>query len=453
MFHSLSRHILPFTLPFSVLFSAKGWKIAETLLLGAIVCRGKRTVCAVLRSVGLQWESGFSKYHRILNRTKWSPLQGAKILLRIILEALANGALVIEVDETLERRKGNKIKAKGIYRDAVRSSKSNVVKTFGLKWLVMAVSIRFPFARRAFSLPFFTVLQPSKKCDQGRKKRHKTTIDWTCQMIMQLTRWLPKMPFILVGDGGFAAGKLAWLCLKHNITLVSRLKMNARLYAFPDDPPRGKKGRRATKGDRLSSFKAMLEMKDLGWKTSEITCYGGKKKWVSYITNTALWGANEFDPVPFRWVLVIDLEGRLSPLPLMSTDPMLSAERIIELYIDRWNIEVTFEEVREHLGVETQRQWSDKAIERTTPILMALYSQICLAANRINETEEIKMEGAAWYEKETVTFSDMLRVVRSQLWRDSSFCKKAFASTSKEIEQSDKAVLVEMLVGCLSRVA
>ena len=100
--------------------------------------------------------------------------------------------------------------------------------------------------------------------------------------------------------------------------------------------------------------------------------YGGILKRVRYLTNTALWGVSGSEPVPIRWVLVADQEGKLDPLPLMSTDVELSAEEIISLYMDRWAIEVTFEEAREHLGVETQRQWSDKAIERTTPVLLGL---------------------------------------------------------------------------------
>ena len=137
------------------------------------------------------------------------------------------------IDETLERRKGPKIKAKGYYRDAVRSSKNIVVKTSGLKWLTLAVSWRFPFSERYFALPFMTVLEPSAKSDKTAKRRHKTTLQWTIQMLIQVVRWLKNTPIILVGDGGFACGKLAWMCLKLKICLITRLKMNARLYDFP----------------------------------------------------------------------------------------------------------------------------------------------------------------------------------------------------------------------------
>src|SRR6516162_8407381 len=167
---------------------------------------------------------------------------------------MGNGSpLVFFIDETLERRKGPKIKAKGYYRDAVRSSRSIVVKSSGLKWITLAISWRFPFSNRFFALPFMTVLEPSAKSDKAANRRHKTTLQWTIQMLMQVVRWLKNTPIILVGDGGFACGKLAWSCLKLKICLITRLKMNARLYDIPSDPP-GKRGRKKTKGAKLFSF-------------------------------------------------------------------------------------------------------------------------------------------------------------------------------------------------------
>jgi hypothetical protein len=250
-FYSLSPAIIAILWPFSVLFSTSSWQTSLTLLLGAILCRGNRTVTGILRAIGLSQDSGFSKYHRILNSLDWSPKRGSEILLKILLKMIGKERPVIVIDETLERRKGKKIRAKGYYRDAVRSSRSQVVNTTGLKWLVMALSFRFKFAKRAFALPFFTVLEPSERSTQKLGKRHKTTLDWSIQMIIQLVRWAPAIPFIIVGDGGFACAKLAWRCFKNNIALVSRLKMNARIYALPEEAPAGKRGRKQKKGARL----------------------------------------------------------------------------------------------------------------------------------------------------------------------------------------------------------
>lgn len=422
---SLSPAILSILAPFAVLFSEPVWNNALTLFMGAILCRGKRTVCAALRIMGLSHETSFAKYHHVLNRVEWSPLSAARILLGLLVRTTGrNTPLVMFIDETLERRKGPKIKAKGYYRDAVRSSKNTVVKSSGLKWLTLAMSWRFPFSERYLALPFMTVLEPSEKCDRAAKRRHKTTLQWTIQMLKQVVRWLGNMPIILVGDGGFACARLAWMCLKYKICLISRLKMNARLYDFPPTTESGKRGRRRTKGSKLISFKEMIGMPDLGWNEVIVEGYEKKKKRLKYLSNTSLWGADGFLPVPIRWVLVIDPEGELDPLPLMSTDVTLSPERIIELYIQRWNLEVTFEEVREHLGVETQRQWSDKAIARTTPILMGLYTIVCLIANRLHEEKPIPVAQTAWYAKNDATFSDLLKAVRKVLWKDNLIFRK-----------------------------
>jgi hypothetical protein len=201
----------------------------------------------------------------------------------------------------------------------------------------------------------------------------------------------------------------------------------------------------------------MLEAKDLPWEEVEIAGYDGKKKGVRYLTNTAMWGADGFCPVPIRWVLVVDPTGEMDPLPLMSTDVSLTAIKIIELYVDRWGLEVTFQEAREHLGVETQKQWSDKAIARTTPILMALYSIVCLIGHRLNEEAFLLAEKAAWYDKEKVTFSDLLKAVRVVLWKDNLFFRKEFSDASVKIQLEDEELkeslrylmrdlLVQMLV-------
>jgi len=245
-------------------------------------------------------------------------------------------------------------------------------------------------------------------------------------MVLQVVRWIPAIPFILVGDGGFACAKLAWTCFKNNVALVSRLKINARIYALPEEPPSGKRGRKPKKGIRLMSFKEMLKVEDLPWQEVEIAGYDGKKKRVKYLTNTAMWGADGFCPIAIQWVLVVDPTGEMDPLPLMSTDVNLTAIKIIELYVDPWGLEVTFQEAREHLGMETQKHWSDKAIARTTPILMSLYTIVCLIGHRLNEEAPIIAQKTAWYDKKRVTFSDLLKAVRDHLWKDNLFFRKGF---------------------------
>jgi hypothetical protein len=445
---SLSHSILSLLLPFSVLFSKPSWKKALVLLLGTLVCTGKRTVCSALRAMGLSDEAGFSKFHHLLNRAQWSSLRAAKILFFMLLTLVPKGCpVVLFIDETLERRRGKKITAKGYYRDAVRSSKSQVVKASGLKWLVMALSVRLPFIPRALALPFLSVLEYSKKCDEQKKRQHKTTLHWAGQMVRQVRRWLGKVkPLILVGDGGFATALLSLDCIRYGVTLVSRLKMNSRLFDFPPEKAPGKRGRTSLKGKRLMNFKQMLFLENLPWKEVEVVGYSGIKRVVRYISATCMWGAEGSTPIPIRWVLVVDPTGKMDPMPLMSTDVLLTPEQMIELYVDRWSIEVTFEETREHLGVETQRQWSDKAIARSTPILMGLYSLVCLMGNQLGQQKLLKIEETAWYQKEHATFSDMLRAVRITIWKENLILQKAKITSSGENITQEMAEWAEILV-------
>ena len=145
-----------------------------------------------------------------------------------------------------------------------------------------------------------------------------------------------------------------------------------------------------------------------------------------------MWGADGVTPIPIRWLLVVDPTGNLDPLPLMSTDPLLSADDMIRMYIDRWSLEVTFEETREHLGVETQRQWSDKAIARTTPILMGLYSLVCLMARQLAQDDLIQPEKTVWHQKDEITFSDMIRAVRFLVWKENLISRKVKKDPSRE---------------------
>ncbi len=225
--------------------------IAQLLAIGAILCTGKRTITAILSVMGLREEKRFTNYHRVLNRAIWSTLAGAKILFGlIVLLVPATCPLIIGIDETIERRQGKKIKDKGCYRDAVRSTKKKVVQCFGLKWISMMLIIPLPWTRRHWALPFLTVLAPSEKSNKDNGKRHKTTVDWARQMIMQVRRGTPDRMIVLVGDGAYAAVSLALCCAGFPVAvnLVSRLRLDAALYDFPPPEKPGKRGPKPKKG-------------------------------------------------------------------------------------------------------------------------------------------------------------------------------------------------------------
>ena len=196
-------------------------------------------------------------------------------------------------------------------------------------------------------------------------------------MMRLVCRWLGKRSWILIGDGAYACIHLAHACKKHGVTLISRLRLDAQLYEFPPIPQSGKRGRKRIKGDRIW-LKNFINDDTQDWKTLEVKWYGGQTKTVKLLSKVCLWCQAGKPPLTLRYVLVVDPTGEHRTEVFFSTDTALAMETIIEYFVFRWNIEVTFEETRAHLGVETQRQWSDKAIARVTPILMGLFSMITL---------------------------------------------------------------------------
>ena len=240
---------------FSHLFTLPTWAHVQVLLMGAILCQGARRVSSILRVMGLSQEKRFEKYHRVLNRAKWNSMSGAKILLGLLINLLpASFPILIVVDDTIERRSGKKIKAKGCYRDACRSTQKLVVKCFGLKWVCLMLIVPLPWCKRPWALPFMTILAPSKKSNKAENRKHKTSIDWTIIAIRVISRWL-KRAYILIGDGGFACIRLGHACIKNNVTLVSRLRLDVALYEVAPPPAKGQLGRRREKGKRISSLK------------------------------------------------------------------------------------------------------------------------------------------------------------------------------------------------------
>lgn len=376
---SLPRGMAAVFNSFSHLFTKPTWVHVQVLLMGAILCQGARRVSSILRVMGLSQEKRFEKYHRVLNRAKWKGMAGAKILSGLLVKLLpATLPILILVDDTIERRSGKKIKAKGCYRDACRSTQKLVIKCFGLKWVCLMLIVPLPWCKRSWALPFMTILAPSKKANKAKNREHKTSVDWTIIAIRVIARWL-KRSFILIGDGGFACIRLGHVCIKHNITLISRLRLDAALYELVLNPEKGKVGRRREKGNRFTSLKQLAADFTQAWRDTHVTWYGGKTKSVRILSGINLWCSPGEKPLLIQWVLVFDPDKNKAEA-FFSTDIKLEPEQIVNYFVLRWNIEVTFFEARAHLGVETQRQWSDKAIARTTPMLMSLFSIICLFA-------------------------------------------------------------------------
>jgi hypothetical protein len=369
----LPEAILLVLAPFALLFSQRVWGHAQVLLLGAILAPRGRTVTAALRVMGVALERHFTNYHRVLNRATWSARQGSCMLLGLLLTVLvpAEATIALGADDTVERRSGRQIQAKGCYRDAVRSTHKHVVRCFGLKWVSMMLLVPVPWSRRVWALPFLTALcWPAGKVT---RRRHKTSVDWVRQMMKQVRRWLPGRRLVLVVDGGFAAVSLALACVKNRVSMVSRLRWDAALYHPPEPQPKGKRGRTPLKGKRQRSLQAWAERSDTPWEKLRMEAF-------------------------------------------FCTDLKAPPAQILQWVVMRWAVEVTFEEARAHLGFETQRQWSAKAIARTSPVLLGLFSLVTVLALRLSQGGQLPVQVTAWYHKAEPTFTDCLALVRRHLW-------------------------------------
>ncbi len=405
---------------FAIAFTAPTWKNAQVLLYGAILAPGRRTVTSALRVLGLGDAPGFGKYHRVLNRNRWNPWMLSKLLLGLIITVCVpeGKPLILLVDETLERRWGPKIKYLGVFRDPVRSTKKKVAYASGVRWLSMAIVVSVPWTKRSWALPFLTVVLLSPKTDAKLGKRHYTSVARVGQLISQVRRWHPDREITVVGDGAFAAVPLIQHCQRKHVrvTLVSRLRWDARLFDWPEEQPKGKRGVKPKKGNRQLKLDQRLEDPQTQWVSLEVLWYGGENRTLEIATSTSLWHRMGLDPVAIRWVLVrCPDDDDFEPMALFSSNQDDNAKDIVQWFVLRWNIEVTFEEVRMHLGFETQRQWSDKAIERTSPCLLALFSLVVLIAIKLHP-QNLPIQRTSWYDKQEATFSDALFAVRKHLW-------------------------------------
>jgi hypothetical protein len=345
----------------------------------------------------------------------------SKLLLVFVASLLAPGQpLLLAIDDTLERRKGRKLKLKGNFRDPLGKSGS---KVSAIRWVCLAILVPVPWSKRYWALPFMTVPAPSEKVCQKLGRRHKSPVGLASIMIGQVRHRHPQREILLLADGGYAAVALVRECQRLGVTLISRLRLDASLYHFPGARPAGKRGPKPKKGARDLSPQQRLADPTTVWRELEISWYGTTSKRLEVATGTSLWHRSGSDPVSLCWLLVRCPGGTFQPCAYFASIS-LSPETLLSYYVLRWNLEVTFEELRAQLGFETQRGWAEKTIERSTPCLFGIFSLVVLLAQRLHP-EELPLERSVWYDKEQASFSDALAAVRIHLWT----CQKYRNST------------------------
>ncbi len=246
-------------------------------------------------------------------------------------------------------------------------------------------------------------------------------------MLLLVRRWHPEREIVAVADGTYAALELLERCrrLSNPINFITRLRLDAALYE--PTPPRlpGQMGRPRLKGERMANLSTIAEDPSTGWEQIIVAnWYGGGERTVEIVSNTAIWYSTGLPAVPVRWVLIRDPKGAFNTQALLCTDLCAEPERIISWFVRRWQMEATFQEARQRLGFETQRHWSEMAIQRTAPALLALFSVVTLLAHQHMAKGTDAVRRTAWYDKKHPTFSDALALVRKELWaqEEATFC-------------------------------
>ena len=331
----LPAHFAGIILSFAPLFVHRSWRHAQALLIGAILCPGRRTVAGVLRITGRARNRHFVNTHRVLSRAEWSPRSAARILLRLLVEVFVPvGPVVLVLDNTIERRWGRRIQARGIYRDPMRSSGAHFVKTSGLRWMSIMLLTLIPWAGRVWALPFLTALVPAERACLERGHQHKTLLDIKRQMALQVHRWLPGRDLVLVGDSAFSALLFLDALRRSGVTAITHLRLDAALYDPASPRPPSTIGRPRKKGTRRPTLsKILIDPGTLWQQVSVPGWYGMGERKIEIASATAVWHHSRLPAVPIRLVLIRDPENRFEPQGLLCTDPARDPIQIVTCLI------------------------------------------------------------------------------------------------------------------------
>jgi hypothetical protein len=436
----------PFFLQFSSVFTQPTFQRIVLLAIGAIITVGRRTVTATLWTMRSVVDGHCSAYHRVFSRARWSLWPLGRVLAGAILNRLAHDEpVLVPIDDTTAQHRGKHVYGKGCHHDAVRSAHKHIVYRWGHRWIVLAISVKFPFTSRRWALPVLCALYRPEELNRAEKRRHKTAPRLARQLMAVLIHWFPERKFVFLGDGGYASHDLAMFCYRHrrHATLVSRYHGDANLYAPPPTPKRERKGRPRTKGHALPKPQQLVARRKLAPAT--VSWYGGSDRQVALTGDIGCWYKAGKGLVPVRWVFVHDMQGTHRDEYFYTTDTSLSLEQLVSWFTARWPIETTFQEMRAHLGFETPRQYVAKSVLRTAPCLLGLFSLVCLIFADHTKGHPIKVRSTQWYSKAEPTFSDAIATVRRLFWQNTIFEEASYHKGFQKLPPKLRNMLLQYL--------
>jgi hypothetical protein len=406
----------PLARPAAACFTAPTFERLVLLILGYILTPGRKTLSRILQYLWPLLRGHYSSYHRLYSHASWSPWALWRVLAGAILELLPPGERVYLVaDDTVETRRGRKVWSRCIHRDAQASTRGLPRFTPGHKWVTICALVPMPFTSRHWALPLLAVLLRTPKVDEELGFAHHTTRQRVKQLLLRLQRWFPQRRFCMLGDWGVASHELAWRVARTrgSLEIIARMRADTVLHERTAR-------KNARKGKRLPAPREQVQQhaKEIG--TLTLPWYdSGEHKTIRYYSDTGLWYSHHSAKVvPIRWVWTSNPTTGNQDY-FYSTDLSLSAEGIIRLYMLRWPVETMFQEVREHLGVQTTRHWCRKSVERVVPLQLAIYSLVAMAYRcLVQEQGRPPLCSTPCYSKDHVTFADALTAVRREIWKE-----------------------------------
>ena len=384
-------------------FSATSFGIFVTLISGWVLAPGRRTITAMISAGDPDNVRAHDAYHRFVRAGAWSTARLWRALVVVAVGRFcAVGPIPLDVDDTLYKKSGAKVDGAGIFRDAVRSTRSKTVYALGLNLVVITLRVSPPWGRCPLGLPVAVRLH---------RKGGPTTVDLACEMMTELAGWFPQRRFCLCGDGAYAT-----LCGRRlpRTTVTSRIRRDAACYE-PAPPHTRRRGRPRTKGDRLPTpDETAASLDDEAFTKVQIDCRGHNVDVLVWTTKIVWYKVNPKDQLTL--VIVRDPNHHQPDDFFITTNPDATGAEVAQCYTGRWSIECTFRDTKQTLGAENPQSWKGRGPERAAMLSLWLYTAIW--------TWYIPTFGAKptwirrpWYPKKAVpSFVDALAALRRCLW-------------------------------------
>jgi hypothetical protein len=424
-------------------FTTPTYQRLSTLLVGAVLTTGRRTVANLLRALRHLAPGHPSAYRRVLSRAPWSGVALGCALARFLLDHLVpDGPVALAGDDTVDGHTGPRVYGKGRHRDPVRSTHAYTAWRYGHRWVVLAVPVTFPFAARRWALPVLVDLYRTPEVSAAEGRRHRTPARLMCRLLRLLLIRFPGRTFVFAGDSSYGTHEVARFCHRHRgrLTLVSKLHPDANLHA-PPAPHRGGVGRPAVRGPRVPKPRQAVAAA-AAFTALEVGWYGGGTRRVEVLDGTGHGYKAARGLVPVRWVFVRDKAGTHRDEFFFTTDPTMTPAAVVGHYCGRWNIETTFQEAR-GLGLEQTRGWCRNTVLRAGPCLLGLYSVVAILFHALPESKRVGAVG--WPGKATVTFSDALCAVRRWLWAEAILPQAGATAALENLPEPVRELLLTTL--------